>query len=77
MPEFKTIQWFGNKVPAMASCTKCQYKFFTPSTLKRDPEAAERYLKERFDLHRCEEPGRARDDKERLWADRWRQDGRS
>jgi hypothetical protein len=49
----KVIQWFGNKVPAMASCTKCQYKFVTPNSLKRDPEAAEKYLREKFDLHKC------------------------
>jgi hypothetical protein len=42
------------KVPAMASCAKCQRKFFTPSrTFKHDPIGAEQYLANRFDLHRC------------------------
>jgi len=50
---FKIIQRFGNQVPAMASCSCCQYKFFTPNSLKRDPEAAERYLREKFDAHQC------------------------
>jgi hypothetical protein len=49
----KIIQMFGNQVPAMASCSRCQYKFVTPSTLKRDPTAAEQYLQEKFDLHEC------------------------
>jgi hypothetical protein len=62
----KIIQWFGNKVPAMASCTKCQYKFVTPNSLKRDREAAEQYLREKFNFHECKEPGRPKDGKERL-----------
>jgi hypothetical protein len=43
------------KVPAMASCAKCQRKFFTPSsTFERDAIGAEQYLANKFDLHRCE-----------------------
>jgi hypothetical protein len=49
----KIIQRFGNQVPAMASCTNCQYKFLTPSTLQRDPEAAGKYLREKFYFHKC------------------------
>jgi len=37
----------------MASCTNCQYKFLTPSTLQRDPEAAGEYLREKFYFHKC------------------------
>jgi len=51
----KIIQRFGNQVPAMASCSNCQYKFVTPSTLKRDPTAAEQYLREKFNLHECKD----------------------
>jgi hypothetical protein len=51
--EFKIIKWFDNKVPAMAVCSSCRYKFVTPSTLKRDPTAAELYLRERFSRHEC------------------------
>jgi hypothetical protein len=61
--EFKIIKWFGNKVPAMASCTQCQYKFVTPNSLKRDPEAAEKYLREKFNFHECREPDRPKDGK--------------
>jgi hypothetical protein len=42
------------KVPTMASCAKCQCKFFKPSsTFERDPIGAEQYLANKFDLHRC------------------------
>ena len=45
------------KVPAMASCAKCQLKFFTPPTFACGPLGAERYLLDKFDLHECwEEP---------------------
>lgn len=48
------------KIPAMASCAKCQSKFFTPSrTFERDPIRAEQYLANKFELHRCEEPRNA------------------
>ncbi len=53
--EFKIIKRFDNKVPAMASCSRCQYKFVTPSTFKRDPTAAQQYLREKFDLHECKD----------------------
>jgi hypothetical protein len=47
------------KIPAMASCAKCQCKFFTPSsTFERDSVGAEQYLESKFDLHRCEGPQR-------------------
>ena len=51
------IQRFANDVPSMASCTKCQCKFVTPSTLKHDLAGAKLYLREKFHLHECgEEP---------------------
>jgi hypothetical protein len=44
------------KVPAMASCAKCQLKFFTPPTIFAcGPLGAERYLLDKFDLHECGE----------------------
>ena len=47
---------YEGKVPVMAACAKCKYKFFTPSsTFERDPIGAEQYLATKFDLHRCEE----------------------
>ena len=49
----------NEKVPVMASCSKCERKFFTPtSTFERDAVGAEQYLAHKFDLHWCEEPKR-------------------
>ena len=45
-------------VPKMASCAKCERKFFTPPTLARDVIGAEEYLGKKFDVHQCEEPKR-------------------
>jgi hypothetical protein len=47
----------------MASCAKCQYKFFTPLDqldLHRDPVGAELYLLNKFDLHECREEATGR-----------------
>lgn len=46
---------FQRKVPAMASCAKCQRKFFTPNTYSADPVGAQDYLLTKFDHHDCEE----------------------
>jgi hypothetical protein len=35
---------YEGKVPAMASCSNCKRKFFTPTALARDAVAAEEYL---------------------------------
>lgn len=43
------------KVPALASCARCQRKFFTPKAYDRDPVGAVQYLIRKFDLHKCEE----------------------
>jgi hypothetical protein len=53
MPAIKIIQTFANQVPSMATCTGCDYKFLTPSTLKGDRVAAELYLAEKFGMHQC------------------------
>jgi hypothetical protein len=44
---------YESKVPAMASCAKCERKFFTPTTLARDAIGAEEYLVRKFDVHDC------------------------
>ena len=68
-PSFRSPGWrtdsrfvivrYEDKVPAMASCHKCDRKFFTPATLARDAIGAEEYLGQKFDVHQClEEIGR-------------------
>jgi len=38
----------------MASCTRCQHKFFiTRNTFRGDPDGAENYLREKFVRHEC------------------------
>ncbi len=49
---------YEGKVPALASCSKCERKFFTPPMLMRDASAAEEYLGRKFDVHGCEEAKR-------------------
>jgi hypothetical protein len=44
---------YEGKAPAMASCTKCERKFFTPTDLARDAAAAEEYIGRKFDSHDC------------------------
>ena len=48
---------YQGKVPTLASCTKCERKFFTPTSYSRDSVGAEEYLLSKFDRHECaEEP---------------------
>jgi hypothetical protein len=42
---FKVVLRFANDVPSMAECTNREYKFLTPSILKRDSAGAELYLR--------------------------------
>jgi hypothetical protein len=50
---FKILAYV-DKVPSLASCTKCQHKFFTPrDAFRRDPDGAENYLREKFVRHDC------------------------
>jgi hypothetical protein len=60
---FVIVRYEG-RIAAMASCAKCERKFFTPTTLARDPIGAEEYLVRKFDVHNCpaeiEERGRRR-----------------
>lgn len=55
-----------NEVPVLASCMKCQLKFFTPNTYYNDHIGAGEYLREKYDEHTCEgdEPRRG------LWGKR-------
>ena len=34
---FVILKYYKDNVPCMASCAKCQRKFFTPNTFRRDP----------------------------------------
>jgi hypothetical protein len=52
--DFVLLRHHG-KVPAMASCAKCERKFFTPNIYSRDPVGAHEYLLSKFDRHDCEE----------------------
>jgi hypothetical protein len=54
---FVVLRYEG-KVPALASCARCERKFFTPTTLARDAVGAEGYLGRKFDMHECTEPRR-------------------
>jgi hypothetical protein len=46
---------YVNQVPSLASCSKCQRKFFAPTAYQRDRIGAEQYLQGKFDAHRCAE----------------------
>ena len=48
-----TILRSVDKVPVMASCAKCQLKFFAPQTYHNDPFGAEFYLRKKFEEHNC------------------------
>ena len=52
---FLIVRRSVDQVPSMASCTKCRYKFFTPSDFRRDRVAAEQYLQVKFEMHECRE----------------------
>ncbi len=54
-----------NKTPSLASCAKCQRKFFTPNGYYNDPHGAEQYLRTKFDLHDC--PAEGKREKESAW----------
>ena len=47
------VMRYKNQVPAMASCAKCQCKFFTPNTYYNDGVGALEYLRSKFDWHEC------------------------
>ena len=48
---------YVDKILSMASCNKCQRKFFTPDGMfRRDPVGTEEYLREKFVQHQCSKP---------------------
>lgn len=53
-----------NEVPVLASCARCQLKFFTPKTYYNDHIGAGEYLRGKYDEHECEEAKPRR----RLWG---------
>jgi hypothetical protein len=44
---------YEGRVAALASCARCERKFFTPTALARDAVGAEEYLGRKFDVHEC------------------------
>jgi hypothetical protein len=61
-PDWRTdsrfvIMRYEGKIPAMASCAKCERKFFAPATFARDAVGALEYLGHKFDVHVCAEIG--------------------
>lgn len=44
---------YVDKTPSLAGCANCYLKFFTPQQLLTQPEAAAKYLQEKFALHTC------------------------
>jgi hypothetical protein len=69
MPErtFRILAYV-DKVPSMASCNKCQRKFFTPGGMfRRDAVGAEEYLGEEFVERQCSKPRPARFHARHLW----------
>jgi hypothetical protein len=50
---FVVLKYYKDNIPSMASCAKCQHKFFTPNTFRRDLALAEQYLREKFAQHTC------------------------
>jgi hypothetical protein len=51
--KFEVILRFASRVPSMATCKNCHYKFLTSSNLRKDAEGAETYLREKFNQHEC------------------------
>lgn len=49
---------YEGKVPVLASCDKCERKFFTPTKLLHETVGAEEYLGRKFDVHECAQPKR-------------------
>jgi hypothetical protein len=49
---FSILQYRG-KIPALAVCTRCQLKFFTPPKLIADSEKAQDYLWGKYEAHQC------------------------
>jgi hypothetical protein len=52
---------YEGKFRVMASCPRCQHKFFNPAPLERDAAKAAEYLGYKFDVHDCPETIEGRD----------------
>lgn len=57
---------YVNEIPALASCSKCQHKFFTPNSYHNDRGGAEKYLLRKFELHKCHEEIKNRPSHQRM-----------
>ena len=60
---------YVNRTPSLASCARCQHKFFTPASFYNDPDGAEQYLRGKFKTHNCP-------DAEREKGQAWEKDRR-
>jgi len=49
---------FVGRTPTLASCAKCQRKFFVPESYYGDVLGADEYLQDKFDRHDCPEQPR-------------------
>ena len=49
---FSILRYRG-QTPVLAACDRCELKFFTPSEIMKDSEAAFRYLLIKYVDHRC------------------------
>jgi hypothetical protein len=54
-PQFVILTLMGN-TPSMATCARCQMKFFTPRELIGYPREAEEYMRDKFVDHQCAPP---------------------
>ena len=49
---FSILRYRG-QTPVLAACDRCELKFFTPSEIMKDSDAAFRYLLMKYMHHRC------------------------
>jgi len=46
------LKYMGN-TPFLATCERCQLKFFTPRELGGKPVEGEQTLRNKFEMHKC------------------------
>jgi hypothetical protein len=49
---FLILKYMG-RTPYLATCERCNLKFFTPTELSRKPVEADQNLRNRFEIHQC------------------------
>jgi len=49
---FSILKYRG-QTPVLAACVRCELKFFTPSEIMKDSDAAVEYLWKKYVDHRC------------------------